>query len=161
MALAERLVERLKERGETIAAAESCTAGLAADCIARVPGASLVFWGSFVCYTADAKRRMLAVPDELIQKHGLVSHQVALSMAEGALEKSGSDLAFSLTGLAGPGGDGSETPVGTVWMGFAERRTGSFRPEAKEFFFTGSRNEIREKAVAAVLEELLDRLGPG
>ena len=158
--LAEELVKILAVRGEMIAAAESCTAGLAADFIARIPGASGVFWGSFVVYTPDAKMRMLGVPGELLEKYGAVSRPVALAMAEEALKKSGASWAFSVTGLAGPGGD-SSAPVGTIWIGIAGRdgkAPDSIRSEAKLFFFSGSRNEVREAAAAAALEELLERV---
>jgi PncC family amidohydrolase len=148
----------------TIAAAESCTAGLAADLIARVPGASRVLWGSFVTYTADAKIKMLGVPKELIETHGAVSRSVALAMAEGAREKSGASWAFSVTGLAGPGGDGDPNgpPIGTVWMAFAgpaesNGAAGSVRSEAKQCRFSGSRNEVREAAAFAALTELLNK----
>ena len=158
-ALAEKLVKSLTGRKETICAAESCTAGLAADFIARVPGASLVFWGSFVSYTADAKNKMLGIPLELIEKHGAVSSPVALAMAEGALEKSGASWAFSVTGLAGPTGDGGDIPVGTVWIGTARRESRSApSSDAKKFFFRGPRNELREAAAAAALEEILKKI---
>jgi PncC family amidohydrolase len=104
-----------------IAAAESCTAGLAADFIVRVPGASKVFWGSFVVYTQDAKIKMLGMPASLLEEYGAVSRPVALAMAEEALKKSGASWAFSVTGLAGPGGDEPEgnligVPIGTIWI---------------------------------------------
>jgi PncC family amidohydrolase len=152
---AEEIVRILASCGKTIAAAESCTAGLAADLIARVPGASRVFWGSFVTYSPDAKVRMLGVSGELIKKEGVVSRAVALAMAEGALEKSGASLAFSITGLAGPAGDNSEVPIGTVWIGFAGRGRQTW---AKMFRFTGSRNEVRETAAKAALGEVLEKI---
>jgi len=158
--LAEEIVKSLSARKKTIAAAESCTAGLASDFIARIPGASNVFWGSFVTYTADAKIRMLGVPEKLIKEHGVVSRPVALAMAEGALEKSGAFWAFSVTGFAGPGGDGT-VPVGAVWIAVAGRDgelSGSLRSEAKMHHFSGSRNEVREAAAAAALQELLERI---
>jgi len=154
-------VESLGSRGETAAGAESCTAGLTADLITRIPGASKVFWGSFVSYTADAKIKMLGVSKELIEKHGEVSRPVALAMAEGALERSSAFWAFSVTGLAGPGGDSSGTPVGTIWIGVAGRdgkTSGPLRSEAKKFFFKGNRNEVREAAAIAALSELLKRI---
>jgi PncC family amidohydrolase len=157
--LAERVVKSLCVQKKTIAAAESCTAGLAADFIARIPGASDVFWGSFVVYTVDAKVKMLGISEELIEKHGAVSQAVALAMAEEALNKSGASWAFSITGLAGPGGDGTLTPLGTVWIGTACRdreSSGFMRSEAKNFLFSGSRNEVREAAAAAALEEILE-----
>ena len=158
----EDLLNALGLQHATLAAAESCTAGLAADYIVRVPGASRVFWGSYVCYTIEAKQKMLDVPGELIENHGAVSRPVALAMAEGALEKSGSSWAFSVTGLAGPGGGTRETPLGTVWIGIAWREgQGVLRSEARVFLFSGSRSDIREAAAAAALEELLNKIPQG
>jgi len=178
--LAGKIVKELTVQKKMIAAAESCTAGLASDFIARIPGASAVLWGSFVTYTVNAKIKMLGVPGELIQKFGAVSKPVALAMAEAALERSGAWWAFSITGLAGPtgsrgtdgsnsaGGD-SEIPVGTIWIGISGRdgglagggfsgSAGQKRSESKMFLFSGSRNEVREAAAAAALEELLARI---
>jgi PncC family amidohydrolase len=152
MAKAEILVRRLKAAGKFLAAAESCTAGLAADMVARVPGASAVFWGSFVTYTLDAKMKMLGVPPETLQKYGAVSRETACAMARGAAEKSGADFAFSVTGLAGPDGDGSPVPVGTIWIGLAGQ---GVETEAECFHFVGDRNEIRQKAAETAIEELL------
>ena len=114
---------------------------------------------------------MLGVPEELIEKDGAVSRSVALAMAEGALKKSGADFAFSTTGLAGPNGDGAETstevsggtPIGTVWIGLAGRfgETADLFSEAISFRFSGSRNEVREAAAAAALEEVLKRILSG
>ena len=163
--IAGEIVKNLSAAGKMIAAAESCTAGLAADLIARIPGASKVLWGSFVTYTADAKQKMLGVPEGLIHEFGAVSRPVALAMAEGALLKSSAHYAFSITGLAGPDGDESGNPVGTVWIGFAARdETGGPRmagaawKEAKEFRFKGSRNEVRKAAAMAALKEILERI---
>ena len=157
--LAEEIVRGLAARKKMIAAAESCTAGLASDFITRVPGASNVFWGSFVTYSPEAKVKMLGLQEELIEEHGEVSRPVALAMAEGALEKSGASWAFSITGFAGPSGGSAGAPVGTVWVGLAERDgTGVVRSEAKMFFFVGDRNEVREAAATVALQELLERV---
>jgi len=161
-------------RKETVAAAESCTAGLASHYIACIPGASEVFWGSCVTYTASAKTVMLGVPEDLINKCGAVSRNVALAMAEGALKKSGASWAFSVTGLAGPLGDGSKTPVGTVWIGIARRSfsrskgsessgtglkgTECVKTSAVKYTFSGPRNDVREAATAAAFRELLKKL---
>ncbi|MDR2182416.1 MAG: CinA family protein [Treponema sp.] len=145
----------LLRRSMRIAAAESCTAGLAADLLARTPGASAVFWGSFVCYTADAKKSMLGVDSEIIENYGLVSGECALAMARGALEKSGVDAAFSITGLAGPDGDGSAVPVGTVWIAAALKGKTA---EAVKYHFNSPRNELRLKAARAALEQLHAKL---
>jgi PncC family amidohydrolase len=156
---AEEIIKILASGGKMIAAAESCTAGFAADLFARVPGASAVFWGSFVTYSPDAKTRMLGVSSDLIKREGAVSRSVALAMAEGALEKSGASWAFSITGLAGPAGglagDNSEVPIGTVWIGIAGK---GIQSAAKMFRFSGSRNEVREEAAEAALKEILEKI---
>jgi PncC family amidohydrolase len=153
---AETLIETLAAASLTLAAAESCTAGLVADSIARVPGASRVFWGSFVTYSVDAKIKLLGIDPGIIRRHGAVSRETARAMAEGALEKSGADVAVSVTGLAGPDGDGSGQRVGTVWIGIARRGAGD--AEAVCYQYTGDRSAIRTAAAAAAITELLKRM---
>jgi PncC family amidohydrolase len=150
-ALAESLAQNLRCRSRVIALAESCTAGLVADLLARVPGASQVLWGSFVCYTAEAKIGMLGLDRKRLERYGMVSEETARDMALGALAKSGVSLSAAVTGLAGPDGDGSGAVMGTVWVAVA----GTGQTAAREFRFQGSRNEVRLRAAAAVLEELL------
>jgi PncC family amidohydrolase len=149
------LLEALAAASWTLAAAESCTAGLVADRLARIPGASRVFWGSFVAYAADAKERLLGVDPALIRRHGAVSRETALAMASGALERSGAHIAVSVTGLAGPDGDGSGQPVGTVWIGIARR---GLPPEAVACRFAGDRNAVRSAAAGRAITELLKRV---
>jgi len=159
--IAEGIVKSLSAQRKTITAAESCTGGMAADLIVRVPGASKVFWGSFVSYTEDAKMKMLGIPGNLIKEFGAVSCQVASAMAEGALKKSGASWAFAVTGLAGPAGDDDETAVGTVWIsvaGVKEKDADNLETEAKMFLFEGDRNAVREKAAIAALEMVLKRI---
>ena len=151
---ARELVRRLSVLNTTVAAAESCTAGLAAALIARIPGASRVLWGSFVTYTPEAKIRMLGVGEECLRQNGAVSMETACAMARLALERSNAGYAFSITGLAGPGGDG-KMPAGTVWI--ATVRKGE-EPEAVLFRFRGSRNQIRLRAAEKALELLLRKL---
>jgi PncC family amidohydrolase len=150
---AETAVRKLSAASRFLAAAESCTAGLVADLLARVPGASGVFWGSFVSYTVDAKERMLGIDPELIRRCGAVSRETAEAMARGALVKSGADLAVAVTGLAGPGGDGSSVPVGTVWIAVARRDGGG---GSAVFKYAGSRNRIRASAASGALEMILN-----
>ncbi|MDR2663266.1 MAG: CinA family protein [Treponema sp.] len=152
---AERLIRLLTAGSLFLAAAESCTAGLVADLLGRVSGASACFWGSFVCYTPQAKIRMLGIGEETLRRYGPVSGETARAMAAGALEKSAADAAVSVTGLAGPGGDGSSVPVGTVWIGTALR---GGAVQAEQVHFTGPRNELRQKAARAALEHILKRL---
>lgn len=148
----QNLVNKLKAASCTVAAAESCSGGLIADAFARIPGASGVFWGSFVSYMNEAKQSMLGIPRGLIEKYGAVSAQTAQAMALGALEKSSATAALSVTGIAGPDGDGSGAPVGAVWISAAFRGK---KPVTKYYLLAGSRAEIREEAARRALE-LLD-----
>jgi len=161
--VAEELVRLLKNKSRYLVLAESCTAGLAADALARVPGASACLWGSFVCYTFRAKMRMLGLGEERLNKYGLVSEETARAMALGALEKSGADAAVSITGLAGPDGDGSGVPVGTVWIATAlgdpdRPDSGGISCEAAEFHFEGGRNRVRQQAAQQALEQITIQL---
>ncbi|MDR1898692.1 MAG: CinA family protein [Treponema sp.] len=154
-AAARDLVELLAASSRTLVLAESCTAGLGADLLARIPGASKVLWGSFVCYTVDAKVRMLGLDRSAVEKTGAVSEETACAMARGALEKSGAHAAGAVTGLAGPDGDGTALPVGTVWIAAASR---GGECGARMFHFDGSRNEVRNAAAVKLAEELLNFL---
>jgi len=86
------LIKELKVAGKKLVLAESCTGGLISSLLAEVPGASSVLWGSFVCYTKEAKVSMLGLNDSELSADGLVSERTAYSMAEGALQKSGADI---------------------------------------------------------------------
>ncbi|MCL2762987.1 MAG: CinA family protein [Treponema sp.] len=152
--LASQLVECLTRRHYTLALAESCTAGLVADMVAQVSGASAVLWGSFVCYSPDAKQRMLGIDGELLRQYGLVSRETVRAMAVCALEKAGVSIAAAVTGIAGPLGDGSDTPVGTVWIAVAQRGL----VQEQQLHLEGTRAEVRMKAAAAVLEGLLNAI---
>ncbi|MCL2764584.1 MAG: CinA family protein [Treponema sp.] len=152
-----RLTEQLKKHSLTLALAESCTAGLISALLACREGASAFLWGCYVCYTKEAKAAMLGLDKNELDAHGLVSRETACLMANGALQKSGADMAASVTGLAGPDGDGSDVPVGTVWIATALKSGGI---EAREFYFkdASSRNEVRFLAAIAVLDALLKSL---
>ncbi|MDR2070614.1 MAG: CinA family protein [Treponema sp.] len=147
----EDIIRRAEMAGLKIVTAESCTAGMVADFLASVPGASRTFWGGFVCYMPEAKTRMLGIEKALLENYGLVSRETALAMAAGALEHSGADLAVAVTGLAGPDGDGSGLPIGTVWIG-AARRGGECK--ALAYRYAGSRQEVRAAAAREALEVL-------
>ena len=152
---AKELVEKLKSLSLTLALAESCTAGMVSGFLANIPGASSVLWGSFVCYTKEAKVSMLGLDNSALSASGLVSMETASSMAAGALSKSGAGIAASVTGLAGPQGDGSDIPVGTIWVAAAIR---DGETTAREFHFSGSRNSVRIRAATAVLEFIKNTL---
>jgi nicotinamide-nucleotide amidase len=113
------VVRALKERGLTLATAESCTGGLIAYRITNVPGASAVFGHGFVTYANGAKSSLLNVSPDDLSTHGAVSEVVAKQMAVGALQASGADIAVAVTGIAGPDGGTPEKPVGTAWIGLA------------------------------------------
>jgi len=115
------VISLLRQRRQTVAVAESCTGGLLASRLTDVPGSSEAFLQGFVTYTNDAKQRALGVPAALLETHGAVSEPVARAMAEGAREQGGADFALSTTGIAGPGGGTPEKPVGTVFIGLAQR----------------------------------------
>jgi nicotinamide-nucleotide amidase len=115
------IVRLLKAAGKTVATAESCTGGAVASRITDVSGSSDVFRYGWVTYANEAKTKELGVPAELIEKHGAVSPEVAQAMAEGALERSGADVAIALTGIAGPTGGTPEKPVGLIYFGLAAK----------------------------------------
>lgn len=128
------VVRRLRERGQSVATAESCTGGMIANRLTNVPGASAVFGWGFVTYANEAKQRALGVPADLIAQQGAVSEPVARAMAEGALHVSGADHALAVTGVAGPDGGTEEKPVGTVWMALASRDAALPTLALREFF---------------------------
>ena len=119
--LAERVLELLRERGETLTTAESCTGGLIASMLTRIAGSSDGFHAGFVTYADEIKQSVLGVPARELAEHGAVSEQVVRAMALGALDKSGADYAIAVSGIAGPGGGSEEKPVGTVWLAWGSR----------------------------------------
>jgi nicotinamide-nucleotide amidase len=117
--LAEEILTAAKARGQTVATAESCTAGRLALAFSKAEGASKHFMGSIVAYTKDMKVRALGVAPELIRAKTAVSGEVAEAMALGALQRSGASVAVSITGVAGPEEDEDGNPVGLVFCGVA------------------------------------------
>lgn len=151
--LAACVINNFRERGLSLSLAESCTGGMIAAALTSVPGASDIFWGSAVTYINGAKEQILGVSHLTLEKHGAVSEECAREMAEGARRIYGSDVAMSVTGIAGPGGGSELKPVGTVWFGFSSR-------EGTEAFccrFDGDRSEIRRQTAERVLTFLLKK----
>ena len=151
--LAVAVLDRLGERNETVATAESLTGGLVCATLVDAPGASDVVRGAVVAYTPDVKSQMLGVDDRLISSNGTVDGEVAHQMAEGTRLRLGATWGIATTGNAGP--DSSEgKPVGTVFIAVAGPGASSVR----ELALSGSRNEIRRSTTAAALSLLLATL---
>lgn len=149
------VVARLfREKGATLALAESCTGGLIAKRITDVAGSSAYFILGAVTYANGAKERLLDVSGELLAQMGAVSAEVAKAMARGARRLAGSDIALAVTGIAGPDGGSPEKPVGTVFIALADR-TGC---SAKEYRFSGDRERIRTITAVTAMEWLRRRL---
>jgi nicotinamide-nucleotide amidase len=153
-ALAYDLIARAKNAGVTVATAESCTAGLIAGALTEVPGSSAVVDRGFITYSNAAKSEMLGVDPALIESRGAVSEEVARAMAEGALARSGADLAIAVSGVAGPGGSDSK-PEGRVCFACL-RRSGGIA-ETVEFGALG-RTPVRVASVEHALRMLLRSL---
>lgn len=136
------LVELLKNKKMTISFAESCTGGLASAGIVDVPGASEVFYGSVVSYDNSIKANVIDVSLETLNTVGPVSDECAREMAIGVRNKIGSDIAISITGIAGPGGAEEGKPVGTVYFGYAD----SNGSKSIRLQLSGDRDAIRKAA---------------
>lgn len=145
--LEEVVVKMLKQKKETIAAAESCTGGLLAARLINVPGASNVLNESFITYSNEAKMKYLSVKEETLKEHGAVSEETAREMAEGVLKTSGADIGIGITGLAGPGGETGTKKPGLVYIGVC--RGG--HTEVKKYDLKGNREKIREVSVCRAL----------
>lgn len=143
----------LRDRGMTLALAESCTGGLVGQLITAIPGSSEYLMLDAVTYSNAAKIRMLGVAEDDLRAHGAVSQEVACAMAEGALRLGGTDLAVSITGIAGPGGGSEQKPVGTVWIALARKGR---KAEAQLLKLAGSRDRIRMFAAYHALRWVAD-----
>jgi nicotinamide-nucleotide amidase len=149
------VVSRLAARGQTVALGESCTGGLLAETLTRVPGASAVLGLGVVAYADRAKVSLLGVPAELIAAHGAVSEPVARAMAEGARRAGGATFGVGITGIAGPGGGTPDKPVGTVHLALA----GEAGTSAVARQYRGDRERVRRFAAWEALDLLRRALG--
>ncbi len=155
LALTEALAAALRPRGWRMVTAESCTGGMIAATCTALAGSSDWLDGGLVTYSNEAKTRWLGVPELLIEQNGAVSEEVALAMAEGALNTSTADLAVAVTGIAGPGGGVPGKPVGTVWLAWGVR--GALQAERLQL--AGDRSAVRTATVQRALQRLLQVAG--
>ncbi len=146
---------RLKDLGETVSVAESCTGGLIGRRLTEVAGSSAYFMEGAITYSNDAKIRTLSVPPEIIEAHGAVSSECAEAMAAGMRAYAATDHAISVTGIAGPDGGSDEKPVGTVFIGYA----GPKGVESLKIMLPGDRYLVRWRASQAALDYLRRQLG--
>jgi len=150
----DKLVKICSEKGLRISVAESCTGGLVCSAITSVPGSSLVFDRGFITYSPESKTELLNVPESLIKDKGTVSKEVVTEMAIGAIKNSNADIAISITGIAGPGGE-ADKPVGLVYFGlFHDGKVKNFKK-----IFPGDRAGVRSLATDFALELLLEVAG--
>jgi nicotinamide-nucleotide amidase len=150
---AARLHRVLLARGETVAAAESLTAGLFCATLATVPGASATLRGGVVVYATDLKTRLAGVPADLLAAHGPVSPETAAALAEGVRERCAATWGIGLTGVAGPDPVDGHAP-GRVYLGIA----GARRTDVVALDLPGARAAVRAAAVGAAVEGLLERV---
>ena len=149
MKLCSDVISRLG--GKTLVTAESCTGGGIGAALTSVSGASAVYKGGVISYTNWVKQHLLGVDPAVWRSEGAVSAAVAEAMASGARNSLEADIAVSVTGLAGPGGDDYGNSVGTVYIGYSD----CVRCISREYHFTGNRAEIRKKACSEALMLIL------
>ena len=155
MTTAEKLVKALIDKKLTCATAESCTGGGVGYAVTGVPGSSAVFMGGIISYDNSVKHCVLGVPKEVLSTKGAVSSECAAAMAEGARRLLNTDLAVSITGIAGPGGGSAEKPVGLIWFGLASK-SGTI---TEKMIFPGDREAVRAAAIEHALNLLLGAVG--
>jgi len=150
----EEIISKLVEKNITISTAESCTGGSLGKIITSVSGVSAIYGYGFITYANEAKEKILGVKHETLKKHGAVSPETALEMALGARRVSGSDIAVSVTGIAGPGGGTKEKPVGLVYIAIADKDGAEFR----KLNLDGNRDEVRAETCDRVFRLIKEKL---
>ena len=142
-------------RGKTLVTAESLTGGGIGAALTSVPGSSEVYKGGVISYTNWVKENVLGVSHEILETYGAVSQWTASAMASGVRKTLNADVAVSVTGLAGPGGDEFGHPVGTVFIGYED----ASKACVHHFIFEGSRENVRNQTIEAALKLLLQYNG--
>jgi len=152
--LVRRLGDLLVERGFHLGLAESCTGGMLGERITAISGASSYFLGGVLSYDDRVKVRVLGVPRDVIAEKGAVSAECALAMARGVKQLLSSEVAVSITGVAGPGGGTAAKPVGTTFIAVVT----SQYERVERYAWAGSRQEIRQRSVEAAIELVINTL---
>ena len=153
--ISQKIVKILKEKKLKISFAESCTGGMLSSAITSVSGSSKIFTLGLVTYSNESKNRILKVPKQIIKKHGAVSIQCCFSMVNNLSKISKSNIAVSITGIAGPGGGTKQKPVGLVYVGI---KRGNKVKVNRYLFKNKSRSNIQKTAVKKSLELILNIL---
>lgn len=157
---AEKVSPILKTKNLTLSCAESCTGGLLSHLLTGVSGSSVYFKGTVVCYSPEAKRKILKIPAKTLKTKGTVSKETSLLLARNVRKLFRTDMGVSITGIAGPKTDPRNTPLGTVFIVISTRK----KTSVHKFKFKGTRNAIKrlaaEKALDLIFKEA-KKLPPG
>ena len=148
--LSSKVLEALA--GKTLVTAESLTGGGIGSSLTAISGSSAVYKGGVISYTNEVKAKILGVPKETLEEYGAVSAPVAEAMAQGVRRLLEADIAVSVTGLAGPGGDEYGNPVGTVFIGYCDER----QAVVKHCHFDGNRDDVRNQTIEEALKLVLE-----
>jgi nicotinamide-nucleotide amidase len=154
IALEKAVLDMMEGKGLTLSTAESCTGGYIAHLITKHPGSSVVYKGGAVVYSNDLKQSVLGVSKTTLESYGAVSEPTVREMAQGALDHFKTDYAVSVSGIAGPGGDTPDKPVGTVWIAVASKQGIVSKP----FKFGNKRVQNIERSASAALMMILNEL---
>ena len=152
------VAEKLLSQGSTVSVAEACTCGLVGYMLSTVPGSSRYFPGGVIAYTGGLKQKVLGVSDELYDTKGSVSAEMAIAMASGARDLTGTDYAVSTTGVTGPTGGRSGVPIGTFWVGLSVKDGAD---SAVEIHVEGDRDGTKHGAAHAAIDLLGRHLTSG
>lgn len=148
--LEQQVISALGEKNLTLSTAESCTGGGVGERLTSVSGSSAVYKGGVISYCNEIKHRLLGVEQAALEQFGAVSEPVAIQMAQGARKALATDVAVSVTGIAGPNSDESGKPVGLVYIGLATKDFAC----AWEYRFSGDRQVVRKQAADAALAQI-------
>jgi len=153
--LVSHIAEKALAQQIRISTAESCTGGGIATALTEIAGSSEWFEGGIVSYSNQVKSDLLGIKPETLEHYGAVSEEVALAMAISIQQKTETQLAVAVTGIAGPSGGSEDKPVGTVWIAWKLQNNTA---QARKFVFPGNRSEVRENTVLEALKGLNFRL---